>query len=147
MQWLQEAFLGYLTKWRASVTSRDGFTLADKALMPLSRETEGGLFMTGMCICMQCVMVMKLCKYMHSHLTCCVSFMLIVRSFLERTKFLLEQPTIHDKGFYILSACFNQDLLQSYFGNVRAAERRNVNPSVREVLSTADTLRLQVPWH
>ena len=54
MQWLQEAFLGYLTKWRASVTSRDVFTLADKALMPLSRETEGGLFMTGMCICMQC---------------------------------------------------------------------------------------------
>ena len=51
MQWLQEMFLGYLTKWRASVTSRDGFTPTDKALMLLSRETEGGLFMTGMCIC------------------------------------------------------------------------------------------------
>ena len=62
---------------------------------------------------------------------------------MELTKFLLEQPTIRDKGFYILSACFNQDPLESYFGNVRAAGRRNVNPSVREVLSTADTLRLQ----
>ena len=99
MQWLQETFLGYLTKWRASVTSRDGFTLADKALMLLSRETDGGLLMTGMRICMQCVMGMKLSKYMHSHLACCVSFMLVVRSFLERTKFLLEQLTIHDKGF------------------------------------------------
>ena len=36
-------FLGYLTKWRASVTSRVGFIPADKALMLLSRETEGGL--------------------------------------------------------------------------------------------------------
>ena len=60
------------------------------------RNCEGVLFMTSMCICMQFAMVMKLCKYMHSHL-CFVSFMLRVRSFLEFTKFLLEQPTIHDK--------------------------------------------------
>ena len=42
--------------------------------MLLSRETEGGLFLTGMCICMQFVMVMKLCKYnMHFQL-CFVLF-------------------------------------------------------------------------
>ena len=40
---------------------------------------------------------------------------------MELAKFLLEQPTIHDKGLYILSACFNQDSLESYFGYVRAA--------------------------
>ena len=62
---------------------------------------------------------------------------------MELVKFLLQQPAIHKKGFYILSACFNQDPLESYFGNVRAAGRRSDNPSVREMLDTADTLRLQ----
>lgn len=38
--------------------------------------------------------------------------MLIVRSFLELMKFLLQQPTIHDKELYIVSAFFNQDLLE-----------------------------------
>ena len=47
------------------------------------------------------------------------------------------------KGHYILSACLNQDPLESYFGNVQAARQKNVNPSVQEVLSTADILRLQ----
>ena len=84
---------------------------------------------------------------MHSHLACFVSFMLLVKSFLELTKFLLEQPTIHDKGFYILSTCFNQDPLESYFGNVRAAGQRNVNPSVWELLSTANTLLLIARIH
>ena len=130
MQWLKETFLGYLTKWRESVTSRDGFSPTDKALMLLSRETEGGLFMTGMCICMPFVRVMKQCKYICPLIFALFCSMLIVRSFLELTKFLLQQLTIHDKGFYILSACFNQDPLESYFGNVRAAGWRNVKTLV-----------------
>ena len=70
---------------------------------------------------------------MHSHLCMLCFFMLIVRSFLELTKFFVEHPKSHDKGFYILSSCFNQDPLKSYFGNVRAARWRNVNPLVQEV--------------
>ena len=34
------------------MASRPGFSPTEKALMLLSKETEGGLFMTGMFICM-----------------------------------------------------------------------------------------------
>ena len=81
-------------------------------------------------------------KCAHMHMFALFCSIIIVRSFVELVKFLLQQPAIHKNRFYILSACFNQDPLESYFGNVRAAGQSD-NPSVREMLDTADTLRLQ----
>ena len=47
LQWLKDDFLGYLSEWEKSVSSRDGFTSKEKSFMCLSRETLEGLQITG----------------------------------------------------------------------------------------------------
>ena len=47
MQWLSDAFLGYLDEWDQSVKQRKNFTAAEKQMMRLSRETLEGLRITG----------------------------------------------------------------------------------------------------
>ena len=58
MQWLLDGLLGYSLK--AGVQERQGFSAAQKILMPLSRETQEGLRMTGahcyISTCMQSVL-------------------------------------------------------------------------------------------
>ena len=57
MQWLEKEFIGYLNHWDASVKARAGYTPGEKAMMTLSRETKDGLRMTGVCVCVLCVIM------------------------------------------------------------------------------------------
>lgn len=71
---------------------------------------------------------------------------LAVNSFVEMAKYLLQHPPVtHKAGTkpYILSARFNQDKLENYFGKVRMAGGRSRNPDVRQMLNISDSLRVQ----
>ena len=56
--------MGYLDEWEASVSAREGFTRAEKALMTLSNETLEGLQLTGTNI----TMYLRQFMYMHVHI-------------------------------------------------------------------------------
>ena len=77
-------------------------------------------------ICMHFVPVLR--RYKYTHMFALFSCLMIVRSFLELVKLLLQHHAICGKGFYILSACFNQEPLESYVGNVQAAGRGRTIP-------------------
>ena len=67
--------------------------------MLLSRETEGGLFSTGMRIRMHFVPVLR--RYKYTHLFALICCFMIVRSFLEPVRLLLQHHAICGKEFYI----------------------------------------------
>ena len=52
-----------------------------------------------------------------------------VKSIVELITELLENPPTGD--VYILSARFNQDNLENYFGKIRMAGRRNTSPDFK----------------
>lgn len=47
LQWLQDSFLGYLSKWEESVNQREGVSKDEKNRMLLSQETWEGLIVTS----------------------------------------------------------------------------------------------------
>lgn len=51
LQWLIEAFLGYLREWDNWVDSQTGSSQSDKARLRLSQETISGWRMTGNDLC------------------------------------------------------------------------------------------------
>lgn len=71
-----------------------------------------------------------------------IMFIIIAKSFVEATKFLLDCRPSKSTGF-ILSERFCQDPLESFFGNQRARGGRNDNPSVLQFIDNTVSLRLQ----
>ena len=104
------------------MTSRAGLSPTEKALMLLSRETEGGLFMTGIVVTVYnimhafFVMLMRLNVQVHSHAHVCFVLFHYNSEVICGTGEVPLAATCNP-----LSACLNQDPLESYFGNVRAA--------------------------
>ena len=66
---------------------------------------------------------------------------IIVKSFVELSKFLLAQRDLKDR--YILSGYFSQDPLENYFGQQRSRGRWCQNPTVQACLSSAQSIRIQ----
>ena len=64
-----------------------------------------------------------------------------MHSFVEVTKYLLTLPGV--EGQYILSECFSQDPLENYFGQLRARGGRCDNPTIKSVIESAQSLRIQ----
>ena len=126
-QWLENTFLGYLSDWEKAVKARLGFTEDEKRRMLLSQETLEGLRMTGIDI------VFSFPNYLIVLLTS------IVYSFVEMSKYLLSQ----EKGLFILSERFNQDPLESFFGQQRARGGRSDNPNTRNFLYNTQAIRVQ----
>ena len=91
--------------------------------MTLSQETLEGLRMTGT-ILFDVLFFMLFFK---------------VYSFVELSKFLLSQR----EGLFILSEHFNQDPLESYFGQQRARGGRSDNPNARNFLYNEQAIRIQ----
>ncbi len=60
-------------------------------------------------------------------------------SFIEVSKYLL---SLKD-GLFILSERFNQDPLESFFGQQRARGGRNDNPNVRMFMFNTQAIRVQ----
>lgn len=83
-EWLENDFLRYLDNWKSSVSTRPGFSKAQRQTMMLSAATRYGLRMTGMFI-------------MHSrqsHLWYqCLLHLLLVWSFIELVQYIF---SIHD---------------------------------------------------
>ena len=55
------------------------------------------------------------------------------------TKFLLSQPN----AGYILSERFNQDAIESFFGQQRSKGQRNDNPSVQQFMQNTQSILIQ----
>ena len=68
---------------------------------------------------------------------------LVVKSFVEVTKYLLSQPKDLDQELYILSERISQDPLENYFGKQRARGGRNENPNLQQCIHNAAALRVQ----
>ena len=64
--------------------------------------------------------------------------MTIVTSFLELGPFLLQDKDVK----FLLTERFCQDALESYFGDQRSRGRRYDNPTVQQVCTTANILRV-----
>ena len=69
-------------------------------------------------------------------------FKLLVKSFVEMTRFLLTQP--NDGELYVLSQRISQDLLENYFGMQRACGGRNKNSNLQQCTTNASALRIQI---
>ena len=120
--------MGYLEEWQLSVDSRQDIADGKKATMTLSKETLEGLTMTGKILC--CIK------------TCIIVVVLYtVRSFVELTRYLTTLPDA--MGLYFLSERILQDPLENYFGRVRARGGRCENPSAKDCLVSAQSLRVQ----
>lgn len=133
LQWLKGDFLDYLTEWEHSVESRTNCTKAQKLHMCLSRETLEGWRITGWDI-----------KLQKKHCMCidtlyCYSF--AVRSFVDLTQYLLSHPGAEGKFF--LSERLTQDPLENYFGKQHSKGGRSDNPTAKQCLQNAASLRLQ----
>ena len=55
------------------------------------------------------------------------------------TKFLLSQPNVG----YILSERFNQDSIESFFGQQRSRGQRGDNPSVQQFMQNTQAILMQ----
>ena len=64
-----------------------------------------------------------------------------VNSFVEIVQYLLSHPNA--PGRYILSERFSQDAVENYFGKQRSKGGRNENPTAKQCLDNASSLRLQ----
>lgn len=108
------------------VDEREGYTDVEKKKMTLSSETLNGLRMTGMNyhLCYYCVYVL---------------YFIIVHSFVEVTRYLLKQK----EGLYLYSERFNQDPLESFFGQQRARGGHNDNPNVATFIHNEKAIRMQ----
>ena len=86
-------------------------------------------------------------QYMCIYLTHCffslslslsLSLCILVRSFVEMTKYLLSQGDVT-----FLSERISQDPLENYFGQQRARGGRNENPTMQQCLHNAAAIRVQ----
>ena len=66
-------------------------------------------------------------------------FFLLVYGFVEMAQFLLSQK----EGLCLLSERFNQDPLESFFGQQRARGGRCDNPNVKNFLYNTQAIRVQ----
>lgn len=66
-----------------------------------------------------------------------------VKSFVELSKYLMDQPFMKDKERYLLSEHFSQDPLENYFGQQRSRGGWCQNPTVSACISSAQSLRVQ----
>lgn len=73
------------------------------------------------------------------YLNASICIFIVVKSFVEMAKFLLNQPGIE----YILSEKFCQDPLEVFFGKQRAQGGRNDNPTSHQFLKNTVSLRIQ----
>ena len=80
---------------------------------------------------------------MHVHVlpACPSTFIAIVKSLVGSVKDLLKDSAI--KRQYILSARFNTDPLENFFGKVRQSGGWSSNPSSKTVQDATDVIRLQ----
>ena len=67
-------------------------------------------------------------------------FFLLVYGFVEMAQFLLSQK----EGLCLLSERFNQDPLESFFGQQRARGGRCDSPNVRNFLYNTQAIRVQI---
>ena len=86
-----------MDEWEASLASREDLSKSEINRRCLSRETLEGLRITG---------------YFTFLLVLAILFLPVVHSFVELTKYLLDQPGV----FYFLSEKLCQDPLESFFG-------------------------------
>lgn len=64
-----------------------------------------------------------------------------VRSFVDMVRYLLSLPSA--EGKFLLSECLSQDPLENYFGKQRSKGGRSDNPTAKQCLENASSLRLQ----
>ena len=67
-------------------------------------------------------------------------FYFAVNSFVDMAKYLLSQG---QDGLFMLSERISQDPLENYFGQQRARDGRNDNPSILQCIHNAAALRVQ----
>ncbi len=72
-------------------------------------------------------------------ISACIVVAYIVHSFVELTKYLLDQPGV----FYFLSEKLCQDPLESFFGKQRMRGGHCDNPTVQTFLKGTTSLRVQ----
>ena len=128
VQWLEDEFLGYLTEWESSVSSREGFSPREKESMLLSSETRLGLTVTGI--------------YMYIHVLhvyyYTLFFSLLVRSFIELVKYIFTIPGVS----CFLSERISQDPLENFFGCQRQRGGTGENPNVASFCKNTQALRV-----
>jgi len=73
------------------------------------------------------------------YLNASICIFIVVKSFVEMAKFLLNQPGIE----YILSEKFCQDPLEVFFGKQHAQGGCNDNPTSHQFLKNTVSLRIQ----
>ena len=64
-----------------------------------------------------------------------------VKSLVGIVKYLLNDPGLQSK--YVLSAKFNQDPLENFFGQVRQSGGWSSNPNSKRVQEATDIIRMQ----
>lgn len=72
-------------------------------------------------------------------MNCFITFIIIVKSFVEVARYLLRQPGVK----FLLSEKFCQDPLEEFFGHQRAKGGRNDNPTVQQFCKNTVSLRVQ----
>ena len=115
-----------------SVREREGFTDAQKELMLLQLEKDFELQ----------VIVMK-CLLLHIPIyrSFYDAFIIVVMSFASVVRDISD-PGLGKK--YLLSAKFNQDPLENFFGRVRQSGGWSNHPSSKTVQEATDVIRLQI---
>ena len=147
---MEEDFLGYLKEWELEVSSYDDVNKNAKMKMLISKETRDGLYITGMHMYMSDTCLIQtfegnqikvnVNRLMYSHFSF-TFFFIVVKSFIEMTKYLLTQNS-GDKIFF-LSERISQDPIENYFGRQRARGGQNEHPTMQQCLYNAAALRTQ----
>ena len=78
-----------------------------------------------------------------NHLQIGSNCLFLVRSFVEMSRAILREADPGEHAF-MLSEHVSQDPLENYFGQQRGKGGRCDNPSLKEVLTNASSIRLQV---
>lgn len=104
---------------------RERFSIDDKKRMMLSQETLDGIRMTS---------ILTIFSIKNQAM-----LLFIVYGFVEMAQFLLSQK----EGLYLLSERFNQDPLESFFGQQRARGGRCDNPNVKTFMYNTQAIRVQ----
>ena len=102
--------------------------MAEKKRMTLSQDTLEGLRMSGTHALIVIITLFIFVILYHA-----------VYSFVEMARYLLSQKS----GLFLLSERFNQDPLESFFGQQRARGGRSDNPNAKTFLHNAQAIRVQ----
>ena len=123
---MKEDFLGYLGKWKKSVSERKDVSKTQKNKMMLSTETLLGLRITG-----NSASIMATCYY--NYFDCHA-----VNSFVEMMEYIFTIPGV--KVFLSNRIC--QDPLENFFGRQRQRGRVNENPTALDFIRNTQALRI-----